>query len=133
VSSLPRSQTHATCHNHEPIDPGHTLPSYSSKIHFNNISIFKLQSLQEVSYPRSQHQNPVFVSFLAHTRHMLHPPLSSWSDHRLIFDEHCRPWSTSLQSSPASDYFIAEKTWGPFIDLHNTSNLAKLQREQCPF
>ena len=37
---------------------------------------------------------------------MLHPLIRPWSDHRITFDEHCRPWSTSLQFSPASDYFI---------------------------
>jgi len=58
---------HATCHNHEPIDPVLTFPSYSSKIRFNNIFIFKPESLQEVSYPGLITEIP--YSFLSSPKH----------------------------------------------------------------
>jgi hypothetical protein len=43
-------------------------------------------------------QNPVWTSPVPHTCHMLHPSLSSWFDHPMIFGEKYRALSSSLYS-----------------------------------
>jgi len=96
--SLPHSLVPATCSYPEPARSCPCPQSHFLKIHLNIILPSTPGSPKWSLSLRFLHQNPVYVSPLAHTRYMTYPSHSSYFVTRKTLGEEYRSLSSSLCS-----------------------------------